>query len=55
VSVGDAIARTDGKDMKLTTSFEMHLDAGLANIEATVSTGKTTRGVTHIGLEYVSK
>lgn len=53
VSVGSVAEKMSRKEMKDTTSFEMYLVAGPVNVEATVTAGKTTRGVTHVQLEYI--
>ncbi len=55
VVVGDVVEKVDGKPMKASTTLDMRLQAGPANIEASVTVGKTTRGVTHVELEYVGK
>jgi arylsulfatase A-like enzyme len=55
VSVGGNGEKANFKGMKDTITFEMPLKAGQAQVEATVTTGKTTRGVTHIEFEYLGK
>jgi hypothetical protein len=55
VTIGDASSKVTSKELKDTTSFEMNLTAGPANVEAMVTAGKMTRGVSHVQLEYLGK
>ncbi|HEV3437667.1 MAG TPA: arylsulfatase [Gemmata sp.] len=55
VTAGDVIEKVARKEMKDTTSFHTRFAAGPVNVEASVTAGKTTRGVTHVELEYVGK
>jgi hypothetical protein len=55
VTVGSNFEKAVRMKMKDSASFEMPLEAGPANVEAEVTSGKTTRGVTHVQLEYLGK
>jgi arylsulfatase A-like enzyme len=53
VTAGSVRHRVLGAGAKDRVTTEMELTAGPVEIEATVTAGKTTRGVTHLELEYV--
>jgi arylsulfatase A-like enzyme len=55
ITAGTASVRAAGERMKDQVTLEMTLPAGPASLEATVTSGKTTRGVTHVALEYLGK
>jgi arylsulfatase A-like enzyme len=55
VTVGDVEEKAVRKELKDTTSLEMRLAAGTANIEAIVTSEGKSRGVTHVQLEYMGK
>jgi arylsulfatase A-like enzyme len=52
---GTTLAKSAQGEMKGSTSFETKLPAGPTRVEATVTAGKATRGVTHVELEYLGK